>query len=74
MAQVRFSRHAKRRMQLYEITEDAVIGIFPPADTLGRHNTTGHSPDHKLPIKVVYEVHAQETVVITAYPLKKAKQ
>ncbi len=60
-------------MQLYDISDDSVINILPLANEEGRHAVTRHSPGHTLPIKVVYEVQAQETVVITAYPVKKAK-
>jgi hypothetical protein len=74
MAQVSFSRHARRRMQLYEISQDTVIDILPLMDVVGRHTATRHSPGHKFPIKVVYEVQSEETIVITAYPVKKAKQ
>ncbi len=73
MTEIRFSRHAKRRMQPYDISQDVVIGILPLADAEGRHTVTRRSPGHKFPIKVVYKVHAQGTVVITTYPVKKAK-
>lgn len=74
MAQVRFSLHAKRRMMLYGIANDTVVGILPVADTLRRHAITRQIPGHKYPVKVVYEVKNESTVVITAYPLRKAKQ
>ena len=74
MATVSFSRHARRRMQLYEISQDTVIDILPLSDVVGRHTATRHLPGHKFPVKVVYEVRAEETIVITAYPVKKAKQ
>ncbi len=72
MAQVRFSRHARRRMKLYDINEEAVTKLLPLADEPGRQSVTRHLPGRRLPIKVVYEVKTEETVVITAYPVKKA--
>jgi len=61
-------------MQPYEINQDTVIDILPLMDVVGHHTATRHSPGHKFPIKVVYEVRAEGTIVITAYPVKKAKQ
>lgn len=74
MAQIHFSRHAKRRMRLYRISQDAVADMLPSTDTPGRHAITRRLADHKYPIKVVYDVQKESTVVITAYPVKKGKQ
>ncbi|MDP6631692.1 MAG: DUF4258 domain-containing protein [Kiritimatiellia bacterium] len=74
MAQILFSRHAKRRMRLYKISQDDVAGMLPSTDTLGRQAITRRLTEHKYPIKVVYEVQNESTVVITAYPVKKGKQ
>lgn len=68
-----FSRHARRRMKLYNITESVIQYIVQEATTEGKQERIKKITDFKLPIKVVFDRQPQETVIITAYLLKKEK-
>jgi len=72
MKEVRFSRHARRRMKLYNISENIVIEFISESiSTIGRHVLVRKVAEHALPIKIVVEAKVNEIVVITAYPLKR---
>ena len=75
---IRYSRHAKRRMSLYKLTEEDVSSVlehqnpdflFPE----GKNEVISEAifTRHGYPIKVVFSFENGDIVVITAYPLKK---
>jgi hypothetical protein len=71
-----FSRHAKRRMQLYGISEEDVFEVLNQGqrEILANGKTVFlHDFERKFsyPIKVVAFQRGGETLVITTYPLKK---
>ena len=76
---IEFSRHAKRRMQLYGISEDEVSEVLSQGDreTLATGKIAFvHDFERKFsyPIKVVALQSAGDTLIITAYPIKKRKK
>jgi hypothetical protein len=69
-----FSRHAKRRMKLYKISESWLESLLIEKQFgSGKHILLEQSPDHSLPIKIVIQAKEDEIVIITSYPLKKGK-
>ena len=71
MKPIRFSRHARRRMRLYHISDSIVMQIIGEQDfTIGHYEFIEDVKGFALPVKVVFDVHEQEIIVITAYPLK----
>ena len=70
-----FSRHAKRRVKLYDIQESTILEILSKADlSNGVHEIIREIPGHKLPLKIVVSVEGKIATVITNYPLKKGWQ
>ena len=72
---IRFSRHAKRRMSLYSIEEDDVLSMVKNnmgAWELGeRFIIIDHSMNqYKLPIKVIGIKEEEAIIIVTVYPLK----
>ena len=69
---IHFSRHARRRMRLYKITEDIVIHIVEnTAFSLGKQTLLHDIPGQKLPVKIVAVFEETTTTIVTVYPLKK---
>ena len=69
-----FSRHAKRRVKLYKISEKWLESkITSKHLSIGLHTIIEDSPDHALPIKTIFHVYEKESVIVTSYPLKKGK-
>jgi len=69
---VKFSRHAKRRANLYKIPEATVETILTTLDLIdGEHELIRNISGFKYPIKIVVTVQDDMTTVITNYPLKK---
>ncbi len=75
---IRFSRHCRRRMQLYGIDEvdvRAVISKSAQVQPFSRGN--GEIVDeelaqkYKYPLKIVFSVQADAIIVVTVYPLRK---
>ena len=75
---IQFSRHARRRMKLYNLSEGNVSSVilnhnpeldFPEGkqEIISEKVLSGHG----YPIKVVLLVEKDCITVITAYPLKK---
>ena len=77
---IKFSRHANRRMQLYRILEEDVI------NTIGDYITNirlasgkkeviskGLSKKYGYPLKIVFYMENDTITVITAYPLRKGR-
>jgi hypothetical protein len=70
-----FSRHARRRMKLYRISEADVIAVLAagyrenyPSD---RFTYTKDMPGFKYPLKVIVQKEGDTYTIITAYPLKR---
>jgi hypothetical protein len=72
MKPVKFSRHAKRRIKLYNISEEVIIEIVKNVKSTGKQEVVEHVSNFKKPIKVVFDVQEAYIVIITAYPLKRS--
>ena len=76
---LRYSRHAKRRMALYAISEEDVAlvvrkGKREELAQTGRMSFTSHlAAGSKYPIKVAGLERGRDLLIITAYPLKKGR-
>lgn len=71
-----FSRHAKRRLKLYNIPQSLILTLLSNEDFLhrGKQEIVKHVPNSALPIKVVFDVQDDTITVISAYPLKKIRE
>ena len=72
---IKFSRHAKRRADLYKIPEAAIIKVLgereiPP----GTHEIIEKVESFKYPLKIVINVEDDIITVITNHPLKKGRK
>jgi len=76
---LRYSRHAKRRMALYDICEEDVGLVVREGEREdlpepGRVSFKLHlASGFKYPIKVVALEQGKDLLVITAYPLKRER-
>ncbi|MBW1778911.1 MAG: DUF4258 domain-containing protein [Deltaproteobacteria bacterium] len=75
---IQFSRHAKRRMALYEISEPTVRAIIKSRkkDGIvkeGKNEVIDYQTlnRHGYPVKVVFVYKENHITVITAYPLRR---
>lgn len=72
---IKFSRHAKRRANLYKIPEPDIRKVLRTLDlTQGEHEIIKDIPGFKLPIKIVVTVEGELGTIITNYPLKKGRK
>ena len=72
--EIKFSRRAKRRAKLYEISEEAIIESLRKMKlSIGEHEIIKHVPNFKYPLKIVVTVEARLMTVVTNYPLKKGR-
>ena len=76
---IRFSRHAKRRMELYGITETEVKSAIDrgkkEALQSGKTNITYDvGGKFRYPIKIIGIQEGDSFLVVTAYPLKRGKE
>jgi len=78
--EIKFSRHADRRMRLYKIDEKDVRNtiesiIIDKGLIVGRHEKINYDLKIKYgyPLKVVFVIENDRVEVITAYPLKKER-
>jgi hypothetical protein len=73
--EVIFSRHARRRMKLYRISEEDVAAVLAAGNrenyTLDRIIYTKDMPGFKYPLKVIVQKEGDTCTIITAYPLKR---
>jgi hypothetical protein len=76
---IKFSRHSKRRMRLYGISEEDVLNVLRN----GRKETSGDgkifflhdiNEKFKYPIKVITVQGDKAFVIVSAYPLKKRRK
>ena len=65
-----YSRHAKRRMALYNINKFTVESILKGVTSKGKQEIVKKISKYKYPIKVVFEI--KNDLIITVYPLKRA--
>ncbi len=72
--EIKFSRHAKRRMQLYKILQEDVINTIK-AFMANNRSASGKKEvvNKELSLKIVFSVERDKIIVITAYPLKKGR-
>ena len=69
---IKFSRHAKRRAKLYNISESIIEGILTDLDLQkGKHEILTDVSGFKYPLKLVVDIDDSIITVITNYPLKK---
>ena len=70
--EIKFSRHAQRRIKLYAISETAIRDILINMHlSLGEHVIIEQVAGFKYPLKIVVSVEEGLITVVTSYPLKK---
>ncbi len=70
-----FSRHAKRRAKLYEISESTITAILARMNLhQGEHEIIKNVSGFKYPLKIVVSVEKDTITVITNYPVKKERK
>ena len=70
--EIRFSRHAIRRADLYGIRQSTIVMILKEkALRPGTHQIIKRVEGFKYPLKIVVAVEAEIITVITNYPLKR---
>ena len=74
-----YTRHARRRMKLYEIAIDDVEEVIKSPDSEHRMERNRYIALHiigskfkGMPLKVIYMLENVNLVVLSAYPLKKS--
>lgn len=73
--QIRFSRHAKRRADLYKIPEATILKILEgKVLNRGNHEIIESAEGFRHPLKIVASVTDDIITVITAYPLRKGRK
>ncbi len=69
---IKFSRHAKRRAKLYQLSEATIENILVDLDLKnGEHEIIQFVEGNRYPIKIVAYVKENTIIVVTNYPLKK---
>ena len=72
---IKFSRHAKRRAKLYNISEDIVINILENLElNEGEHEIIRDVEGFKYPLKIIVTVESDTATIVTNYPLKKGRK
>lgn len=73
--EVIFSRHARRRMKLYRISEEDIMAVltagYREIYPLDRFTYTKDISGFKYPLKVIVQKEGDTCTIITAYPLKR---
>jgi hypothetical protein len=73
--EIKFSRHAKMRAKLYEISEKTITDILTNMNLhQGEHEIIKEVLGFKYPLKIVVSVEGNLMTVITNYPLKKRRK
>lgn len=70
-ARIVWSRHAKRRMNLYKLDHIAIEKAISSYVSIGKQEILINEKKGKYPIKVVVDITSEGITVITAFPLKK---
>lgn len=72
--QIYFSRHAKRRAQLYSIEQSKITDLLNNIElSQGEHEIIKKIKGIGYPVKIVFHVEGDTITVITNYPLKKGR-
>ena len=72
---IKFSRHAKRRAKLYNISEDIIISVIEDQKlSEGEHEIIRDVEGFKYPLKIVVKVEGDIVTIVTNYPLKKGRR
>jgi hypothetical protein len=73
--QIKFSRHAKRRADLYRIPEATITEILEKKElSAGRYEIIEDVETFKYPLKIVVAVENDIITVVSSYPLKKGRK
>jgi len=73
--EIRISRHAKRRAQLYGIPEPTIVGILNTMEfQVGVHEIIQTVAGFEHPLKIVVSVGKDIITVVTNYPLKRGRR
>jgi len=68
---IRISRHARRRISLYELPEKDIVAYISGIRENGRHEIVKRMKGFKYPIKIIFEINDTQILLITAFPLKR---
>jgi len=73
---IEFSRHAKRRAKLYNISESVILRVLENKDLShqGINEIVENVEGFKYPLKIVVAVEADVITIATNYPLKKGRK
>jgi len=73
---IEFSRHAKRRAKLYNISESVILRVLENKDLShqGINEIVENVEGFKYPLKIVVAVEADVITIVTNYPLKKGRK
>jgi hypothetical protein len=73
---IKFSRHAKRRAKLYNISESIISEVLENKDLSGQgiHEVLENVEGFKYPLKIVIVVENDIITIVTSYPLKKGRK
>jgi len=73
---INFSRHAKRRADLYNISESIILKVLENKDLShqGMSEIVENVEGVKYPLKIVVAVVNDITTIVTNYPLKKGRK
>jgi hypothetical protein len=70
--EIKFSRHAKRRGKLYDISEATILKVLERKELIrGNQEIIENVEGLKYPLKIVVSIEDDIITVITSYPLKK---
>lgn len=73
--EIKFSRHAKRRAKLYQISESTIQRIVEGKDfNQGSHEIIENVKGFKYPLKIVISRENDIITIKTNYPLKKGRK
>lgn len=73
--EIKFSRHAKRRAKLYDISDSTVTDILTSMNLgQGDHEIIKDVAGFKYPLKIVVSIEENTITVITNYPMKKGRK
>ena len=71
---IKFSRHASRRLKLYDIPEEILRDIIIESEIDEGYNEIIKTiTGFRFPIKIAFAYKNDILIVITAYPLKKGR-
>lgn len=73
--EIKFSRHAKRRANLYNIQEASILEILEGKElSQGIHEIIEDVAGFKYPLKIVIAVEDDIITIVTNYPLKRGRK